>query len=185
MGIPRADKHCAFALAIAFGYRASLPSRTPTMPCIVCGYVCGCSSNPISRCQASWKIFVAWTGCVLVQTGIFAGVPRTPSVFLIVFTPAWRPGSMPGKRLVGKQCGLPLEDGGGGDDGWRSGVLRGPSAILTCRTWLKVSAFVLLICVMQFISDTWINHCENCVASWFHMVPANHSAWQPDRGEEL
>ena len=79
------------------------------------------------QCQASWKIFVAWTGCVLVQTGIFAGVPRTPSVFLIVFPPA-------------RQCGLPLEGGDGGDGGepprrslspgWRSGVLLGPSVLL-------------------------------------------------------
>ena len=77
---------------------------------------------------------------MLVQTSIFAGVPRTPSVFLIVFTPAGRPGSMPGKRLVGKQCGLPLEGGDGGDGGepprrslspgWRSGVLLGPSVLL-------------------------------------------------------
>ena len=122
---------------------------------------------------------------MLVRTDRFAGVLRTPLLCLFVIPLAPRPGSMPGKRLVGKQCGLPLEDGGGGDDGWRSGVLRGPSAILTRRTGQKLSAFVLLICVMQFISDTWINHCENCVASWFHMVPANHSAWQPDRGEEL
>ena len=132
---------------------------------------------------------------MLVQTGIFAGVPRTPSVFLIVFPPARRPGSMPGKRLVGKQCVLPLEGGGGGNGGepprrplshrWRSGVLRGPSVILTRRSWQKLSVFVLLICVMQYISDTWINHCENCVASWFHLVPATHSVRQPDRGEEL